>query len=160
MTKEEFTEGITAMTEQLYRVSCGLLRSEADREDAVQETILLAWEKLHTLKHEEFFRTWVVRILINECRGIGRQRGRVLPMDELSASVDEAAPSDEQTRELRRAVMALPDTLRLPVILHYVEGYGVTEAGKILGIPAGTVKSRLSRARKQLKMELEEAETR
>ena len=160
MTKEVFAEGITAMTKQLYRVSCGLLRSEADREDAVQETILRAWEKLDTLKHEEFFRTWVVRILINECRSIGRQRSRVIPIDELPETVDEAAPSDEQTRELRQAVMALPDALRLPVILHYVEGYDVTEAGKILGIPAGTVKSRLSRARKQLKLELEEAETR
>ena len=158
MTKEAFTGGITAMTGQLYRVSCGLLQSEADREDAVQETILRAWEKLHTLKHEEFFRTWVVRILINECRGIGRLRSRVIPIEELPA--DEAAPSDEQMRELRRAVMALPDALRLPVILHYVEGYDLTEVGKILGIPAGTVKSRLSRARKQLKLELEEAENR
>ena len=157
MTKEAFTGGITAMTGQLYRVSCGLLQSEADREDAVQETILRAWEKLHTLKHEEFFQTWVVRILINECRSIGRQRGRVLPMDELPES-ESAAPSDEQTRELHRAVMALPDALRLPVILHYVEGYDVAETGKILGIPSGTVKSRLSRARKQLKLELEEAE--
>ena len=160
MTKEAFTEGITAMTGQLYRVSCGLLRSEADREDAVQETILRAWEKLDTLKHEEFFQTWVVRILINECRSIGRQRGRVIPMEELPAPVNETAPSDERTRELRRAVMSLPDALRLPVILHYVEGYDVAEAGKILGIPVGTVKSRLSRARKQLKLELEEAETR
>ena len=78
MTKEAFTGGITAMTKTLYRVSCGLLRGEADREDAVQETILRAWEKLDTLKHEEFFQTWVVRILINECRSIGRQRGRVI----------------------------------------------------------------------------------
>ena len=159
MTKEAFTDGITAMTQTLYRVSCGLLQSEADREDAVQETILRAWEKLYTLKHEEFFRTWGVRILINECRSIGRQRGRVLPMDELPPA-DEAVPSDERTRELRHAVLALPDALRLPVILHYVEGYDVAEAGKILGIPAGTVKSRLSRARKQLKLELEEAATR
>ena len=159
MTKEAFTGGITAMTGQLYRVSCGLLQSEADREDAVQETILRAWEKLDTLKHEEFFQTWVVRILINECRSIGRQRGRVLPMDELPVS-ESAAPSGERTIELRRAVTALPDALRLPVILHYVEGYDVAETGKILGIPSGTVKSRLSRARKQLKLELEEAETR
>lgn len=160
MTKEAFTEGITAMTKTLYRVSCGLLQSEADREDAVQEAILRAWEKLNSLKHEEFFRTWVVRILINECRSIGRQRSRVIPMDDLTVPESEAVPSDEQTRELRRAVMRLPDTLRLPVILHYVEGYDVAEAGRILDIPAGTVKSRLSRARKQLKAELEEAENR
>ena len=160
MTKEAFTEGITAMTNTLYRVSCGLLQSEADREDAVQEAIARAWEKLNSLKHEEYFRTWVVRILINECRSIGRQRGRVIPMEELPVPEFEAAPSDERTRELRRAVMSLPDALRLPVILHYVEGYDVAEAGRILGIPAGTVKSRLSRARKQLKSELEEAEHR
>ena len=155
MTKDEFTRRITAMTQTLYRVSYGLLRSEADREDAVQETILTAWEKLPTLRHEEYFQSWVVRILINRCHGIGRRISRTASLDE----VPEAAAPPPELRPLRDAVLALPEDYRLAVILHYVEGYGVGEIARLLHVPVGTVKSRLYRARAILKREWEEAQS-
>ena len=154
MTKEEFTRRITAMTKTLYRVSYGLLRSEADREDAVQETILRAWEKLPTLRQEAFFETWVVRILINECRSIGRRLGRTVSLAE---APEEPAP-EPMDPALREAVLALPPKYRLAVILHYIEGYGVAEIARMTGVPEGTVKTRLYRARGQLKKTLEEAQ--
>ena len=67
MTAEEFTVQIMDMKKTLYHVSCGILRSEADREDAVQECICKAWEKRDSLKSAGAFRAWVTRILINEC---------------------------------------------------------------------------------------------
>lgn len=155
MTKDEFTRRITAMTQTLYRVSYGLLRSEADREDAVQETILTAWEKLPTLRHEEYFQSWVVRILINQCHGIGRRISRTASLDEVSEL--EAPPPE--LRPMRDAVLALPEDYRLAVILHYVEGYGVGETARLLHVPVGTVKSRLYRAREILKREWEEAQS-
>lgn len=155
MTKDEFTRRITAMTKTLYRVSYGLLRREADREDAVQETILKAWEKLPTLRHEEYFQTWVVRILIHQCYAIGRQISRVV-------SLDEAPPEDmaqpPQERQLRDAVMNLRPDQRLVVILHHIEGYCVQEIADMLDTPVGTIKTRLYRAREKLKRELEEAQ--
>ncbi len=155
MTKEEFSAQITAMTKTLYRVSCGLLRSEADREDAVQETILRAWEKLPTLRSEERFRPWVIRILINSCYAIGRQRKNVVSLEDYPIR-DTGQPPE--TRILRDAILTLSEDYRLAVILHYIEGYGVKEIAEMLDAPVGTIKARLHRAREMLKRELEEVQ--
>ena len=119
------------------------------------ETILRAWEKLPTLRQEEHFQTWVVRILINQCYSIGRRLGRTVPLED--APPPEATPPS--VRPLRDAVLALPDKYRAAVVLHYIEGYSVEETAGLLGVPAGTVKTRLYRARERLKRELEEAQS-
>ena len=155
MTKDEYTQRITTMTKTLYRVSYGLLRSEADREDAVQETILKAWEKLPTLRREEHFQTWVVRILINECRAIVRRNSRIVSLDE--APPEESSRPPEE-RQLRDAILRLRTDYRMVIVLHYIEGYGVREIADMLDTPVGTVKSWLHRAREILKLELEEAQ--
>lgn len=152
MTKEEFAKRITAMTGTLYRVSYGLLKNETDREEAVQETILRAWEQLSTLRQERFFQTWVVRILINQCYAIGRENSRLVYLEEVHRP---DTPAPEERSDLRRAILALETELRLPVILHYIEGYALREIGEILDIPLGTVKSRLHRARHLLRHHLE-----
>lgn len=153
MTKDEFAGRITAMTDTLYRISYGLCRCRAEQEDAVQETILRAWEKLDTLRNERYFQTWVVRILLNQCYAAGRERLRLISLEELQQAEASLPP---ETAELREAVMALPEELRLPVILHYMEGYKLEEIADILDIPPGTVKSRLHRARSILKSSLYE----
>lgn len=61
----------------MYHVACGLLHSDADRQDAMQQALLKAWEKRHSLKNEGFFKTWLIRILINECKNILRVQKRV-----------------------------------------------------------------------------------
>lgn len=156
MTKDEFTRRITAMTKTLYRVSYGLLRCEADREDAVQETILRAWQKLPTLRSEEHFRTWVVRILINQCYAIGRQRNKVVSIEDYPIP-DTGKPPE--THQLRDAILTLGEDYRLAVVLHYIEGYRIEEISDLLDIPEGTIKARLHRARGMLRRELEEAES-
>ena len=65
MTKETFTKLVLESEKTFYRVSMSMLKNETDCEDAVQTAILTAYEKLDTLKNEEFFKTWLVRILIN-----------------------------------------------------------------------------------------------
>lgn len=153
MAKDEFAERITAMTDTLYRISYSLCRCRAEQEDAVSETILRAWEKLDTLRNERYFQTWVVRILLNQCYAAGRERLRLISLEELQQAEASLPP---ETAELREAVMALPEELRLPVILHYMEGYKLEEIADILDIPPGTVKSRLHRARSILKSSLYE----
>ena len=155
MTKEEFTRRITAMTKTLYRISYGLLRSEADREDAVQETILRAWEKLPTLRSEDYFQTWVIRILINQCYSVGRQQKNVVSLEDYPIRDTGQQP---EVLQLRDAILALSEDYRLAVILHYIEGYGVNEISELLDTPVGTIKARLYRARGILKRELEEVQ--
>lgn len=152
MTKDEFTENVLAMQQTMYRLSYGLLKSEADREDAVQETICKAWQKRSALRNEKYFRTWIIRILINECHNILRKAGKIVALDELP---ERAAP-DEGSRAVHDAIFILPETQRMPVILYYIEGFNVQEIADMLKIPEGTVKSRLYSGRGRLKTLLEQ----
>ena len=147
MTTEEFSERIVGMIQTLYRVSYSQLAQDCDRDDAVQECLYKAWKKRHQLKDERFMQTWVIRILINECRNIQKKGRLELPLDELSERV---APPDAN-HELHDALFAIDETLRLPIVLHYMEGYSTKEIAQMLRLPHGTVKSRMSRARIQLK---------
>ena len=132
MTAEEFTVQIMDMKKTLYHVSCGILRSEADREDAVQECICKAW---------------VTRILINECYDICRRGSKIVLLDEMP----EAVAPESGDRELRDAVMGLDEIYRMPILLFYVEGFSIREISRILQIPEGTVKSRLFAGRGKLR---------
>ncbi len=151
MDRQEFTERVVEAEDMLYRVAYGILRCDADCQDAVQEAILRAWERLPSLRETRYFRTWLTRILIRECCRLRRSSGRIVPLAEAPE------PSAPDGGSLWRAVLALPEALRLPVLLHCIEGYSVAETGKLLKLPAGTVKSRLSRARALLREEWEES---
>lgn len=148
MTGEAFTKAINEMVQTLYRVSCSQLSIEADREDAVQETLRRAWEKRASLKNDHHLQTWVIRILINVCHDIQRERQRLIPTEKISEPVIHA-PTD--TVDLRNCLFQLDERERIPIMLHYIEGYEVREIAAILRIPQGTVKSRLGRGRRQLK---------
>ena len=156
MTKDDFTVQILDMKKTLYHIACGILRSEADREDAVQECICKAWEKRDSLKSDGAFRAWVTRILINECYDICRRSGKVIVLDELPEAV---APEENDNRELRDLIMEMDDIYRLPILLFYVEGFSIREIAKMLQIPEGTVKSRLHAGRAKLRNVLGEEVT-
>jgi len=147
MTSGEFSERIVSMMQTLYRISCSQLSQRCDRDDAVGECLLKAWQKRHQLRDERYMQTWVVRILINECHNINKKRSRTSSLDEIP---DSAAPADAD-HELRDALLGLDESLRLPILLYYIEGYSVKEVAKILRIAQGTVKSRMSRGRQKLK---------
>lgn len=156
MTREAFGRRLVEMQATLYRVSYGLLLNQNDCADAVQECIAKAWEKQHTLRDERLMQTWVIRILINECYNLLRKRKRVMPMEELPEP--QAPPGAD--RALHDAIAALDEKWRIPVVLHYMEGYRVEEIAAMLRLPSGTIKSRLARARRQLRQELEQDEGR
>ena len=78
MTKSAFIKEVHDAEAMLYHVAKSILKNDADCCDAVQETLLKAYEKLDTLKKEKFFRTWITRILINECNGIIRKRKNII----------------------------------------------------------------------------------
>lgn len=154
MDKEEFTRAVLEYESTLYRVAKSMLGSEADCADAAQNALLRAWEKQHTLRDTAYFKTWLTRILINECRVMLRQRARSVPLEE-EAAEGEIAP--ERDSGLYEAVMGLDVKYRVPFVLYYIEGFRTREIASMLKLPEGTVKTRLRRAREILRTELEGA---
>ncbi len=154
MTKQEFVERVLEREKTLYHAARAMLRQEADQKDAVQEAIAKAWAKRDSLRDDSLFATWLTRILINECREIMRKQKRFVLINQWreDALVTRDSSSDSEVDE---ALDALPDKLRLPVVLHYMEGFSLKEIADMLHLPLGTVKARLHDARKALKIEIE-----
>ena len=150
MTKDKFTSLVLECEETLYRISASMLRNEKDAEDATQTAILKAYERLSTLKEERYFKTWLVRILINVCKRQLKQKGRVTDLqNELSSS----GISFEHI-EVHTAIENLPLKIRQVIVLYYLEQFSTKEISRILKIPKGTVLSRLSKGRELLRLEL------
>lgn len=150
MDNETFTSAILGMTNTLYRVAATQLRQRADQEDAVQECLRRAWEKRHRLREDCYVQTWVIRILLNECHRMQRRMARTLPAEEV------VPVHQDENNELKDLLARVEERYRLPLLLHYIEGYDVAQTAAMLHIPQGTVKSRLARGRRALKAMLEE----
>ena len=155
MLQADFIQRVRACERRLYRVARTMLPQECDCEDAVQEALLRAWDRLHTLREEAYFETWLIRILINQCKTFYRRR----PPEPAELTEDIIQVSSEET-PLLEALMALPQKPRVTLELHYIEGYSVAETARILRLPEGTVKWRLKRGRELLKQSLNREEAR
>lgn len=114
MNEATWIEKMHAVEGTLYHVTCAMLREEYDRRDAMQETALRAWEKQSTLRREEYFGTWAVRICINVCKDIRRKSKPVMSTDDVPE-----IPAPQGDTDFRLMLDNLPDTLRLPVVLYY-----------------------------------------
>lgn len=148
MTRTEFIQRVRTCERRLYRVARTMLSSEADCEDAVQEALLRAWSRLDTLRNEAYFETWLIRILINQCKTFHRH-----PHSEAELTEDIPCPETFGS-PLLEALKRMPRKPGITIELHYIEGYSVRECAKILSVPEGTVKWRLSRGRTLLKLAL------
>ena len=150
MDRQFFIASAQAMERSMYCIARSYLRCEADCEDALQEAALKAWEKRGHLRNETYFRTWITRILINACFDTQRKRRRVIPLDEVAERAAAASPDPTLTLALE----ALPEKLRLPLVLCYSEGMSYEEAAAALRIPLSTLRGRIHRGRGQLRKEL------
>lgn len=153
MTKEQLRNLIIASEDTMYRVAKTLLRSDADCSDAIQEAIVKAFSKIHTLRSDALGKTWLIRIVINECYMIMRKEKRFVPLEELEQET--ASEQEEDYSDLYEALSTLSEEARLCVTLYYMEGYGVKEIARLLKLTESGVKSRLARARIKLRRELE-----
>lgn len=156
MDKDTFIHKVLEAQSTLYHVSKTILTHEQDCEDAVQAAILKAYDKLETLKNEQYFKTWLVRILLNECYSMKNKERSQVPYEEYFEFAE--AKDNKDYSELYLAIQNLPERIRITIVLYYVDGYSVQEIKQILEIPAGTVKSRLAKGRKLLKIKLENME--
>ncbi len=153
MKKETLGELIIASEDMLYHVAKTILYSDADCSDAIQETIVKAFSKLHTLRSDAYAKTWLTRILINECYAILRREKKIVPLEDYTQNEDAAEQNDYS--ELYEAIGRLPMEVRLSVTLYYMEGYSVKEVAALLKTTESAVKNRLARARARLKDMLE-----
>ena len=133
----------------LYRVAFSILKNEDEIYDAISNTTVIVFEKISNLKNEEFFKTWLTRILINECYKIYNQNKKIVYLD---TTLQEKLDYNDTYTDLdvKEIIKNLKNDIKEVVVLYYFEDFGVKEISEILEIPQGTVKSRLSRARSEL----------
>lgn len=141
-----FTELMQMYMKDMYRVSLAILMNDEDAADAIQDTILVCWEKIHTLRHIPYFKTWMTRILIHKCYKIRKSKENLGELEEY----EEPSAWDEYNLELKEALALLDEKYRIVMTLFYSEGYHINEIAKILNISKSTVQTRLHRARKKL----------
>ena len=158
MTKEQLGELILESQHQMYATAKSILKDDHDCADAIQETIVKAFTKLDTLRKERYAKTWLMRILMNECYNICRKSEKILPIDQYIEQMEVSQKIETDYGDLFEAVNELREELRIPVVLYYVEDFSCREIAEILGISEGAVQKRLDRARKRMKSRLENKE--
>ena len=122
-----------------------------------QEAIVKAFSKYGSLKEDRFAKSWLIRILINECYNILRREQKKVSIEEVP--MEPVVHTEEKDySELYRAVRELKEELKIPVILFYMEGLRVREIAQILDISEGAVQKRLVRARDILKRTIDREE--
>lgn len=139
----------------MYKVAKAILKNDEDVADAMQETALTCWEKIDTLKKENYFRTWMIRILINHCNAIYRQRRKTFSQEQLPEA--HCQEKGYANAEWTVFLGCLDEKYRILIILYYVQGFKTREIAQILQINESTVRGRLAAARKRLEFQYRES---
>lgn len=147
ITQDELCDLIMQNKESMYRLAYSIVKNDADAQDAVGETIVTAFEKRKQIRKSASAKAWVMQILVNKCRRMLAKSYRVVLSDEMEKY--DACAAFEQD-EMWPVVMELEQEFREIVVLYYYEQFSVREISRMLDVPAGTVKSRLARARGKL----------
>ncbi len=149
--KEAFLGLIDENRINIYRVARGILKNEEDIKDAIHNTLINSYTNLNNLRNDEYFKTWLIRILINECNKILRENNNNIVLDEDIIEFGSSSRDEYKNFDLVKAIGELEDDLRIVITLFYFEDLTIKDISQIIDIPEGTVKSRLSRARTRLK---------
>lgn len=169
MTIQELERAIALYGREIYSFCLRLTGNKESADDLYQDTFLKATEKMEHIKSDGNLKSYLLSVAIRLWKNQKRKyawRNRIAPIVELKEEngIDTGTGEDilqdyiseEQKDIVRKAVEMLPDKYKFPVLLHYMEDMIISEVAKVLKIPPGTVKSRLSAARKYLEKELEE----
>ncbi len=156
LDKDTFCTLVLREQDTLFRAAKAILRSDQDAEDAVQEAICSAFASREQLRDLNRFRPWLVRILTNKCYDLCRKRRPQVDLADVEDYLPAKEPDIHERMTLWEAVLQLGEDLRLPVTLFYYEGISIREIAGILDLSEAAVKTRLSRARGQLRILLKE----
>lgn len=153
----EFEEKVRAHSRVAFRVAYAVLRNHADAEDAVQETFLKVYKARAT--EVEDWAAWIARIAYRTAIDLVKQRKHE-DVEEFEfvdgrESHDEVLSREQQVAKLRRLIAGLPEELRHPLVLSELQELNSRQVGEVLGIPEGTVRTRLMRARQVLREKFE-----
>lgn len=148
MGQDAFEQYIRDYAPNMYRLALAMLHNREDAEDAVSEAVLIAYEKRRTLRSQSSFKPWIMQITANEARKIYGKNKRMTPVEDVEVYMP--AFRDEK-HELWDVVMQLEPVHREVIMLYFYERFSIKEIGRILHVPEGTVKSRLSRGKKALR---------
>lgn len=155
MTNEQFTGAAARYIDTVFRVAYNYIKSVSDADDVTQNVFLKLLKQTKPFESEDHLKHWLIRVTVNECRNLMRSRWWRQPSyEDYAQSLTFENPAHS---ELFYAVMELPAKYRLPIYLHYYEGYTTAEIGHLLHIPKNTVCTNLKRGRELLKEKLQEA---
>ena len=147
--KDAFVTLIGLYRESMYQIAYAILKNNEDVADAMQDTILICWEKIDTLRHARYFKTWMTRILINRCNRLYSQRSRTTDLNE--GTFSSISPDPAARMEWQEMMQQLTHNQRIVVELYYAQQFKIHEIADILDITPSAVKNRLHTARKVLK---------
>jgi RNA polymerase sigma-70 factor (ECF subfamily) len=158
----EFEARLIESSTLAFRVAYAVLRHREDAEDIAQEAFAKAYRSFHQLRDRDRFRAWLVRLTWrlavdrrrSDQRRADREAAHVNLRLPAQTTVDEIAAGERADR-LWDAIDALPEKLRVVVVLAGIEGHDLREAGRLLGLAEGTVKSRMFAARRRLREQLQ-----
>ena len=156
LTNEQFTCLAQLYIDTVYRVALNYLKSPSDADDITQNVFLKLLQEKKPFDSDEHVKHWLIRVTVNECKNLVRSRWwRAESIEEYAGQL----AFDNQTQsDLFHMVMALPRKYRLPIYLHYYEGYSTQEIGQMLKLPKNTVCTQLKRGRELLKESLQEVD--
>ncbi|MFA9557511.1 RNA polymerase sigma factor [Evansella sp. AB-rgal1] len=154
LKKEEMTlllQWIEIRNEKLYRIGWSYLQNQLDIEDALHNAILITYEKIYTLKTDHYFETWFIRIFLNECKKILREKKRSRVMEKIDS--DNELPEREKVSnlELSDVMEKLDNDTRELITLKYISGYTHKEIGQIVKMQENTVKTKIHRGLKAIR---------
>jgi RNA polymerase sigma-70 factor (ECF subfamily) len=163
--RDAFRVIVQRCNQRLFRIARGVLRDDAEAEDALQEAYVRAFARFDSFRGESSLFTWLARITLNEARGRLRRRRPTVELDEAESggqviAFPSGAPAEDpethaaraqMRRLIERAVDELPEAFRVVFILRELDQLSVEETAEALELPAATVKTRLHRARRQLR---------
>lgn len=152
-TRELFEACVANCADSMYRVARRLSGNSGEAEDLVQESFAQAWQKIDSLRDSSRMRSWLFAILRNQYLKSVRKKKPVASSDvEQIADHRTATPSEEGSSDIVQAALEqLDEDQRMPILLVSMEELSAEEASDILGIPRGTVLSRMHRGRQRLK---------
>ena len=153
--EEAFNELILKMEKEMYLIAKTRLKNEDDIADSIQETILSCYKNLRKLKDNSSFKSWLIKILINECNNIYRKKSKQnisLDDDEMDKYIKS---EDEQNIGFDMLIKNLDSEEQLILTLYYYSKYTTKEISKILKKNENTIKSKIIRARNKLRNQLE-----
>ncbi|WP_010677190.1 sigma-70 family RNA polymerase sigma factor [Bacillus timonensis] len=148
-SNSSFEKLIMAHKLLMYRVAKTILVNDEDCADAIQEAILKAYQKMNTLKEPAYFKSWLCRIVLNECYQLLRQKKNVVHMEEWLEL--ETQDHGFETVEMEQMLSILPKEQSHLLKLFHIEGMSIIELAHIYEVPENTIKTRLRRAREKMR---------